>query len=613
MTSARLHSPAGKRAYEPLVSSLLNPHDAPEHARDASDFARSSRTESYDDSRASTPDYQPLEVNFRRADIDRNWNEKPENAAVAARLVITGEDEHDEHVHLVGAAGRQSEEVYERTLNWWRAGIRRIIVRRVEQETKWLAVMQERVRTPLLDSYFVYTSSLGTHTFFMVMLPMFHFFGAAEFGRGLLLMLAVGVYITSFMKDLFCCPRPFAPPVTRLTLGNHHLEYGFPSTHSTNSVSIALFFFSLVQRLHTPPAVKSVVESAVSSINGTSDVLPAVETLVRSEAIISTTTYWALIGVLVFYVFSIVYGRLYTAMHSFTDCFGGMFVGAAIWALHILIGPHVDAWVRNNGWIVPAVIVPLCLFLVHKHPQPVDDCPCFEDAIAFISVVMGEFLARWFMQHNGYDQSFFVRAMPGSSWATWADVGLWWTFAAIKMVIGVLAIVIWRMLAKSFCHFILPPTFRFLSHGLKLPNRRFYTPATDYTSMPVDKGLRPFPSVIDLPGMVEYEVDGVGADAAAASTAHGNGLRAYSAAIKQRGGGGRNKQEAAVSESEKHARETDERDAQEWGAATRAEEEQDVKHYDADVLTKVFVYCGIGMLAAGGIPIMFEVLGWGLI
>ncbi len=138
------------------------------------------------------------------------------------------------------------------------------------------------------------------------------------------------------------------------------------------------------------------------------------------------------------------------------------------------------------------------------------------------------------------------------------------------------------MLAKSFCHFILPPTFRFLSHGLKLPNRRFYTPATDYTSMPVDKGLRPFPSVIDLPGMVEYEMDGVGADAAAASTARGNGLRAYGAAIKQRGGGGRNKQDAAVSESEKHARETDERDAQEWGAATRAEEEQDVKHYDAD-------------------------------
>lgn len=30
------------------------------------------------------------------------------------------------------------------------------------------------------------------------------------------------------------------------------------------------------------------------------------------------------------------------------------------------------------------------------------------------------------------------------------------------------------------------------------------------------------------------------------------------------------------------------------------------------VLTKVVVYSGIGMLACGIIPVMFEVLGWGL-
>ena len=30
------------------------------------------------------------------------------------------------------------------------------------------------------------------------------------------------------------------------------------------------------------------------------------------------------------------------------------------------------------------------------------------------------------------------------------------------------------------------------------------------------------------------------------------------------------------------------------------------------VLTKVFVYCGIGMVATGVVPVMFEVLGWGV-
>lgn len=30
------------------------------------------------------------------------------------------------------------------------------------------------------------------------------------------------------------------------------------------------------------------------------------------------------------------------------------------------------------------------------------------------------------------------------------------------------------------------------------------------------------------------------------------------------------------------------------------------------VLTKVFVYCGIGILASGGMPIFFELIGWGM-
>ncbi|KAH9887321.1 PAP2-domain-containing protein [Cubamyces lactineus] len=604
MSGDPVRSPTAQRAYDPLLSKFLNPEDAAAHAREQSDAAHTSRTaSSYDDSRASTPDSQNgILLTTRRVDRSSGAGEKPAGTSPAP-TVLVGEGEADQSRVLVGAAGRLSDGVYDRTLNWWRAGVRRAIVRCVERETRWLAAMQNRVRTPVLDQYFVYTSTLGTHTFFLVMLPLFHFFGAAEFGRGLLLMLAVGVYVTSFMKDLFCCPRPYAPPVTRLTLGSHHLEYGFPSTHSTNSVSIALFIYTVVQRLYTPPA------SAAASLSASSGALPAAETIVQAEAAISATTYKFLIGVLLFYVFSIVYGRLYTAMHSFTDCIAGMFIGAAIWGLHILVGGYVDAWVRTSGWIVPAVIVPLCLFLVHRHPQPVDDCPCFEDAIAFISVVMGEFLARWYMNHHGYDASFFVRPMPGSSWATWTDIATWSFVAAIKTVIGVLMIVIWRMLAKSFFHFVLPPTFRFLSHLFTLPNRRFYTPATDYTSMPADKGLRPIPSVIDLPGMVEYEVDGVGAAATASTARRGYGM------IKQRtakNGSSALSGKSAGQEmylSEKSAKGAD---AQEWWAEPRGKDEQAVKHYDADVLTKVFVYCGIGMLGGGAIPVMFEVLGWGV-
>ena len=154
-------------------------------------------------------------------------------------------------------------------------------------------------------------------------------------------------------------------------------------------------------------------------------------------------------------MFSIVYGRLYTAMHSFTDCAVGVLLGAAIWVLWLFYGDALDHWVKYSGYIgtpyssrfpvmymlkchgiVPATVIPFCLLAVHWHPEPVDDCPCFEDAIAFVSVVMGQFVARWYMEHYGFDESFFARPMPGASWATWSDVGTWWSTAAIKMVIG---------------------------------------------------------------------------------------------------------------------------------------------------------------------------------
>jgi hypothetical protein len=34
-------------------------------------------------------------------------------------------------------------------------------------------------------------------------------------------------------------------------------------------------------------------------------------------------------------------------------------------------------------------MVPLTLSLIHYHPETPDDCPCFEDAIAILSVILG--------------------------------------------------------------------------------------------------------------------------------------------------------------------------------------------------------------------------------
>jgi len=169
---------------------------------------------------------------------------------------------------------------------------------------------------------------------------------------------------------------------------------------------------------------------------------------------------------------------------------------------------------------------------------------------------------------------------------------------------GIVVIFTWRILAKSTLHMLLPPTFRLLSHAFTLPNRRFYTPATDYGSVPSELGLRPIPSVMDLSGELGF--------------GHGetSGVRKEVGTVRVRGVG---------NDVGKGVRERS------WQLEEN-EEEKDVKHYDADgeslwklyasvgvilmvslqVLTKVIVYCGIAVLACEILPVMFEIVGWGV-
>lgn len=47
-----------------------------------------------------------------------------------------------------------------------------------------MAWLQDSLRTPALDTYFATSANLGTHTFFMVMLPVLFWCGNTSLGRG---------------------------------------------------------------------------------------------------------------------------------------------------------------------------------------------------------------------------------------------------------------------------------------------------------------------------------------------------------------------------------------------------------------------------------------------
>lgn len=71
-----------------------------------------------------------------------------------------------------------------RALPKWRYAVRQSTLPLIRWETPYLAWMQDKLRTPALDSYFAITANLGTHTFFMIGLPILFWCGYPAFGKG---------------------------------------------------------------------------------------------------------------------------------------------------------------------------------------------------------------------------------------------------------------------------------------------------------------------------------------------------------------------------------------------------------------------------------------------
>lgn len=93
-------------------------------------------------------------------------------------------------------AGNMGHDHYAQRLPRWRNTLRNRLIPIIRWETPWLALLQDKMRSPALDSYFAYTANLGTHTFFMVFLPIQFWCGYTSVGRA---------YVATF------CPGPRCP------------------------------------------------------------------------------------------------------------------------------------------------------------------------------------------------------------------------------------------------------------------------------------------------------------------------------------------------------------------------------------------------------------------
>ena len=279
-------------------------------------------------------------------------------------------------------------------------------------------------------------------------------------------MLAAGVFFSGFIKDLLCLPRPLSPPLQRISRSaSAALEYGFPSTHSTNAVSVAIYAFYTVQ----------------TSANPT----------------IQSWSLWLEIA-FCFYATSIMIGRVYCGMHGLFDVVIGSLLGALIAFVQIRSTDIFDTWIMEGSFSSILATTLITLALVRVHPEPADNCPCFDDSVAFSGVFIGVQFGTWQFSQSPSSSS---DPVPSTVPFNMAELGL--PLVILRILFGVLVIFSWRGLAKPTLLRTLPPIFRFIGTlGLLLP-RKFFLNASQYSQVPtLRKDDNVIPPASEIPGML---------------------------------------------------------------------------------------------------------------
>jgi hypothetical protein len=185
-------------------------------------------------------------------------------------------------------------------------------------------------------------------------------------------------------------------------------------------------------------------------------------------------------------------------MHGFVDVIIGSIMGALISVIECVYGAGIDKWLHSSSWVAPATVALVIIILIRIHPEPADDCPCFDDSVAFAGVMIGIELGGWHYATGNWAWDFPV---PATVPFDLQHMG--WGVAILRVLVGVLVIFAWREVMKPTLLKCLPHLFRAIEKsGFILP-RKFFMPASEYKKIPsrlkVDNVM---PSVSDLPGLL---------------------------------------------------------------------------------------------------------------
>jgi hypothetical protein len=159
----------------------------------------------------------------------------------------------------------------------------------------------------------------------------------------------------------------------------------------------------------------------------------------------------------------------------------------------------MDSWIFSGSYTDIFIATLIICVLVRVHPEPADDCPCYDDSVSFSGVVIGINLGAW---HYAQTEYALKDAYPSSVPFDLQEMGL--LKATTRILLGVVVIFVWRATMKPVLFKILPPLFRLLEQARWNMPRAFFLNASKYKSIqPFADDDNVIPPASELPHMLK--------------------------------------------------------------------------------------------------------------
>lgn len=169
----------------------------------------------------------------------------------------------------------------------------------------------------------------------------------------MVLLMGICFYVTGFLKNLLCLPRPPSPPVTPL---QRCQDWSLPSHHAVLNTNIPWFIWLyLHQHYSLSLPAKTVIFAGISL--------------------------WS---------FSVMFSRMYLGVHSPADILTGGVVGCFLLASWLHCYEDVDGYLSSSPSLLSLLgIVCIVVLLLSLHPDPYPVTIVFAETVCMTSVAVG--------------------------------------------------------------------------------------------------------------------------------------------------------------------------------------------------------------------------------